>query len=457
MSKPELLPLAEFIANCKVPRADMPMRSRVRTTLLDWGSAALAGTGHALAARYRTAFLGRGETGTCSAIGSDVQHPLTAAAMTNAAISHLWEVDDAHRDATTHPGITVIPPVLALAEARGLDTAMGAAAIVAGYETVLRIGSHLGAAHYKVNHSTATCGTMGAAAAAARALGLNTERTLWALGHAGTQAAGLWAFLDDNMGSAKAFHAALAVRNGIDAALLAEAGIPGAPYILEGPRGMRSAWGLNRCDPSWLIPGKTPMIHSVTVKGWPVCGQIHSALDCATALATAYPELAVSNSPVTVHLPENAMAIAGFHAPSSVSDAKFSASFCIASVLCGQPPTMTGLTEALVQNPRVQERARSITVLADPGYTARFPKERPARVTLHGPDGDHSETRSYRRGDPEEPWNDADMDQRTREVLGLTHLATDATRLTAWADAFADQSPEWRATELFDCLTGAPG
>ncbi|WP_306152110.1 MmgE/PrpD family protein [Roseovarius sp. MMSF_3281] len=449
---PELAPLAAWVAGYRADPQDAGMRSRLRTTLLDWVSALIAGLGHPLHARYRAALLRGDETGPCRIIGETGGHPLAQAASLHAAISHFWEVDDAHRDSTTHPGITVVPAVLAVAEARALDAATTAAAIVAGFETVLRIGSHLGSEHYRVNHSTATAGTLGAAVGAARALGLDAQGALNALGHAGTQAGGLWAFLDDGVTEAKAFHAAMAVRNGLAAAHMAEAGIASAPRILEAPRGMRAAWKLESCDAAWLYPGDSEMIHTVTVKGWPVCGQMHSALDCANALAGDL--LAAGDGPVTVHLPQSALAIAGVENPQTVTEAKFSTSFCIAATLLGRPPTLTGLTEDLLADPAIRARAAQVRLAEEPVFTARFPRERPARVTLHGPQ-DVSEERAYRRGDPEVPWSDDDMTHRTTEVLALTEWSCDAARLVAWADSFAALSPDWRATSLHD-LVAAP-
>jgi len=452
MSRPELEPLARFSAELRLDPADARLRERLWTTMLDWSSALLAGTGHPLVERYRRAFLRPEESGTCAVVAAPGRHPIVSAACANAAISHLWEVDDAHRDSTSHPGITVLPAVMALAEARRVDAPTAAAAVVAGIEAVIRIGSHLGAAHYRICHTTATAGSLGAAVAASHVIGLDAERTLWALGHAGTQAAGLWAFLDDGASAAKGFHAATAVRNGIMAALMAEAGIPNATRILEGPRGMREAWDLKDCDPAWLRPGPEPMIHAVTVKGWPVCGQIHSALDCAAALAEAHPRAAAGDVPVTVDLPASALAIAGLTEPADIAAAKFSTLFCVAATLCGKAPTVSGLNEDLLADPEVRARAAVVTVREDPAFTARFPAERPARVTIHAKEGDISEERSFRRGDPEAPWSREAMMARTSEVLALTPLRTDSARLVDWCDRFAEGDSDWQVGELFTCI-----
>lgn len=452
---PLLGPLAEWVASA---RLNAPDRDRLWMTVTDWASALVSGTGHPLAGPYLDALVPSGETGPVSAILCEGKLPLATAAMVNAAISHLWEVDDAHRASTSHPGITVIPAVLAVAEERGLDGAAVAAAIVAGYEAILRIGSHLGAGHYRVNHSTATAGTMGAAAGVARALGLDAERTLWAFGHAGTQAAGLWAFLDDGADAAKAFHAATAVRNGIAAARMAEAGIPGTKNIIEGPRGMRAAWGLTGCDDDWLLPGDEPMIHDVTIKGWPVCGQMHSALEAAVDVVRQAPELALSGAPVRVELPESALAIAGRKDPSTVAEAKFSTSFCIAAILAGRPPSFVGLTDDLMADRIVRDLAARIDVVANPEFTARFPKERPARVTVGDEGAAVRSERSFRKGDPESPWEAGEFLDRTRDVLQLGQMPqVSADALSQWSRDLVNDAPGWTARGLFDLAARGGG
>ncbi|WP_181408052.1 MmgE/PrpD family protein [Pararhizobium mangrovi] len=451
--EPELGPLARTCSAFVYDARDDRLRARLWTTVLDWTSALFAGTGHGLYDAYTAALLSSEERGPCSVAGMAGHHPVSAAAQANAAISHFWEVDDAHRDSTSHPGITVLPAVMALAEARNLDAQTCAAAIVAGIETVIRVGSHFGAAHYGVSHTTATAGSLGAAAAAARAIGLDEHGTLSALGHAGTQAAGLWAFLDEGATDAKAFHASTAVRNGIAAARMAEAEITGAHRVLEAPRGMRRAWHLEACDPAWLLPGKDPLIHTLTVKGWPVCGQIHSALDCAAALAEAHPDLAASDAPVTVELPASALAIAGIADPHSVAEAKFSTAFCIAATLCGKPPSFAGLTPALVADETVRARMATVDVTEEPAFTARFPAERPARVTIAGEDGAVRDERHFRRGDPEAPWDREAMVERTSAVLGLTSRTVDAGALVAWCDALSGAGSDWHAGALYGMLS----
>ena len=439
-----LQPLAAWSAGLQSGDLPAPVAQALADSALDWAGAVLAGTAHELYASYAAAFAaGGGLDGSgpgCQVVGDTRAWPLTQAAALNAAISHFWEFDDAHREATMHPGITVYPAVFALAQARpGVTAARLRNAVVAGYEMGIRVGACLGKQHYATCHTTATAGTMGAAAAAAHLLGLSEAATLSALGHAGTQAAGLWQILDDNVTEAKAFHAATAVRNGITAALLAEAGIPGAPHILEGPRGMFAAWRLEPADRTPLHPHPDFEITRTTIKGWPVCGQMHSLLDATQALLRKHKLAPADIRRVVVEVPSAVLAIANVQNPETISALKFSTSFCVALLLSGGALPFTGIGPEVLTNSAVHALARRIEIVASPAFDARFPKERPARITVTTPGASWREERSFRRGDPEEPWPWDALVDRFRGIAGLARISTPAQNaIVQWCRAFGE-------------------
>ena len=437
-STPWLEPLASWCASLDGDAMTPAVRGRIRDAALDWWGAFAAGTAHPLAPAYREALGG----------GTD---PLAAAPLA-AAISHLLEVDDGDRLAMMHPGVTVMPVVLALAQSLDLTAAEMRSAIVAGYEAGLRVGTLLGKDHYACCHVTATAGGFGAAAAACRALRLSPERTLWAFGHAGTQAAGLWEFLDDGAGAAKAFHPAAAVRNGIAAARLARAGIPGAECILEGPRGMLRAWGLSPAPDAVLAPGSEPWrILTVTVKSWPVCGQMHSALDALRDILHQIPVAPFAVERVEIEGPKAQMDIAARTEPATFEEAKFSTAFCAAFLLLEGSLDFANFTPAALSRADVRELAARIAVGENPALTARFPAERPARVRIFMQDGRVlTAERAFRRGDPEAPWTFPEMVDRFDTIAaGLDRETRRA--VIAWTKDLAEgNAPQGRAvTGLF--------
>ena len=194
--------LAKFAAELQFERIPAPVVRRAEDLFLDWVGSALAGRSARAVqdiARFasRMGPVGDSERDTSEILISRERTSPLFAAMVNAAASHVAEQDDVHNGSVFHPGAVVFPPALAVAQAIGASGVDLLTAVVAGYETGIRVGKFLGRSHYKVFHTTGTAGTIAAAAAAGRLLRLNADQMLHAFGSAGTQAAGLWEFLRD--------------------------------------------------------------------------------------------------------------------------------------------------------------------------------------------------------------------------------------------------------------------
>ncbi len=129
-------------------------------------------------------------------------------------------MDDLHRESIFHPAASILPAVFAAGEKEHVSGRTLILGILTGYEVGIRAALAAGKSHYEYWHTTATCGTFGAAAGAARVIGLETEPFVWAIGSAGTQSAGLWEFLTDGAMS-KQLHPGKSSMNGLLSALLA--------------------------------------------------------------------------------------------------------------------------------------------------------------------------------------------------------------------------------------------
>ncbi|MDJ0388727.1 MmgE/PrpD family protein [Roseomonas sp. E05] len=163
------------------------------------------------------------------------------AAFVNAVAANLLDFDDTHLETVIHPTAPVAPPLLALAELRGVSGATLLHAFILGAEVECRIGCAVSPGHYARGwHITSTCGVFGAAAGAARLLGLDAGRCAAALGIAASQSAGL---VENLPTAAKNVGMGNAARNGLLAALFAEAGYTAAPSALEGRLGWAQAMG----------------------------------------------------------------------------------------------------------------------------------------------------------------------------------------------------------------------
>src|SRR5262245_11657665 len=226
--------LAGFAAALRFEDIPKPVVDRAVDFFVDWAGSALSGRGQRAIAAIETfaATMGPADGRSEILVSRKTTSPLFAA-MVNAASSHISEQDDVHNGSVFHPAAVVFPPALAVAQHLGASGRNFIAASVAGYEAGIRVGEFLGRSHYRVFHTTGTAGTIAAAVAAGRLLGLDAAEMLDAIGSAGTQAAGLWEFLRDAAGS-KQLHTAKAAADGLTAAFLAREDFTGAKRILEG-------------------------------------------------------------------------------------------------------------------------------------------------------------------------------------------------------------------------------
>src|SRR5258706_4975419 len=144
-----------------------------------------------------------------------------------------------------HPGVAVCSAALATAEHVGATGPDVLAAVVAGYETIIRIGLAIQPSHFKRGfQSTGTCDAFGTAAAAGRLLfrGNDAEqKILDAIGLAGSYPSGVAPFYYSGS-SGKRIQAAHASQCGVAAALLTHSGFGGPPDILEGTGGVARAY-----------------------------------------------------------------------------------------------------------------------------------------------------------------------------------------------------------------------
>src|SRR5512140_2331461 len=175
------------------------------------------------------------------------------AAFANGILANAADNDDTHKRALLHTGSVVVPPALALAETQGLSGRELILALVAGYEVAVRVGMAVMPTHYRYWHSTATNGTFGAAATAAKAFRLDADGVQRTLGLAGTQAAGLNTFFESG-DMTKSIHPGKAAFNGILSAQFARLGASSPPAILEHPKGYLNAFSTEP-KPQKLIEG----------------------------------------------------------------------------------------------------------------------------------------------------------------------------------------------------------
>lgn len=336
-------------------------------------------------------------------------------------LCHILEVDDLHRASVVHPGCVVVPAVWALGEAdnAGFDGKKALTALLWGFEACTRIGAAVGRAHYKIWHNTATCGPFGAALAAAHLLNLNKGQTVHALGNAGTQAAGLWQFLDTGAMS-KHLHAGRAAEAGVVAAELAAAGFTGAPEILEGPRGFFAAMCPDGDATQVLADTHAPwQVHLTSIKPWPSCRHTHPAIDAAQEIRhdmVARGLMLDAVARVDVSTYQAALDLCDRPQPASVYDAKFSLQHTIAAALAYDRIGFAAF-EAQERDDLRALRGK-ITVQRAAGFDRAYPRNWGSEVSVTLLDGSIlSASRCDAKGDPEAPLSDREMVDKARDLL----------------------------------------
>lgn len=341
-------------------------------------------------------------------------------------LAHILEMDDLHRDSVTHPGSVVIPAAWAIACARGLGGRDFLAAVLAGYEACCRVGMAVGKAHYRVWHNTATCGPFGSAMASARLLGLDEERTVWALGNAGTQSSGLWEFLSAGAMS-KHLHTARAAESGVLAALLAEEGFTGAATILEGEKGFFAGLCPDP-DPAAIAAGpeRAWALTQTSIKPWPCCRHTHPAIDAALALHAELGNAGIAEVRVATY--RAALDVCDRPDPTEPYGAKFSLQHCVAAALVDGAVTQESFDGPARE--RLSGLRDRVSLAVDAALDQAYPGAWGAAVDVVTQDGRRlSATRHEAKGDPGNPLDAGEMAAKARLLLtggGLDPMEADA-------------------------------
>lgn len=342
---------------------------------------------------------------------------LRAAALYNGTAAHAAELDDSFRDAMVHPGAATIAAALAVAQAMNASGERFLRAVVLGYEVSTRIGVIMGRPHYRHWHSTGTVGTFGAAAAAASAFGLDEAAFAHALALAATFAAGLQqAFRLESM--AKPLHAGRAAEAGVLAAQLAAAGMRSSLDVLEGAGGLGQAMS---SGPDWSALGETLgrdfHITRLTFKNHVGCGHTFAAIDGALALQQqhGFTHDEIEHLHLGVYQPT--LDIAPHAAPHDADQAKFSLHYMVATALVHGSVRLAAFEPARLNDAATRALMPRITKSLDPEVDAAFPGRRGARVQVTLRDGRRlAHLQSDRKGDPELPLSDADLEGKLMEL-----------------------------------------
>ena len=405
-----------------------------RRALLDWHGALIAGSDTDVAQRLRKGYQEELGVGSCSIAGTSQKSFSRAAAFLNGTISHIAEFDDIFRDGAYHPACPTISGAFALAESQDKSVHDLLAAIIVGYEVSTRISKVIQPSHYQFFHTTGTVGVFGAAAACAHLLRLNASQACDAMATAGTFASGLQqAFRSDSM--TKPMHPGHAAEVGLNAALLAQAGMTGTPDILEGDAG----FGAALCEsPRWDVLfndlGKTWNIEQMTFKNHGCCGHNFPAIDAVSHLLNAHKIDPKDIQRIRVGGYKPTVEVCHYVHPKSPFEAKFSLTYTVsARIILGRVREKAFLPSAL-GNPQIYAMEDKVKLSIDPECASHFPVHRSAKVEIEMADGTvYAHHQLTRHGDPDEPLTDQELVDKFHELaeprIGLNQAQALASKV----------------------------
>ncbi len=354
---------------------------KVRLCLLDFLSCAFEARRHPWS-RQAIGIARTIENGA-TIIGTSRQTSPGDAAFANATLGHGLVREDMHAASICHHGVVIWPVLLALSERTTVSGATLLAAAITGYEAGAQIGRALFTADLaRLYRPTGLVAPLGAALAGSRALGLTEDAATSAVSIAANTSSGLneW---PHSGGSEMYFHPGFAARNAIAAIELAEAGAYGSETILEGEAGLFAAF---RRQPApagiRLFTGPSPEIMAVYNKPAPACNFAQTAAQAALRAARDL-ESPEEIEAVSILVPEAAARYPGCDSRGpyrNALQAKMSIPFSVAAVLARGALEEDNYAE--IDDPRILRLVDRTDLQRDPAFTAAFPAQQGAEVSV---------------------------------------------------------------------------
>jgi 2-methylcitrate dehydratase PrpD len=417
--------IARFIVDSGYEDIPRDAVKKAKRSALDCLGAALAGVSEPVSQTITGYVTKLGGPPQASVFGAGVNVSVADAALANGSIAHALDYDDCGVK-IGHPSVLVLPAVLSLGEHLGASGEDILTAYILGLEIEGKLALH---ADFKLmqarlNHQT-WYGSMGAAAACAKLLRLDVAKTRMALGIAGNFACGLSA----NHGKmAGAMAAGNACRNGVIAALMAQAGVTANADIIEAKNGFYDTLvGPGHYDAERMADdlGNPFYIESpgIGLKKYPSCYHTHRALDGVFQLIGEHRLSDKDIAEVDVGTSERAMRVLAFTEPATPYQAKFSMPYCIAAAVVDHQVTLETFTDHKFEDRGIVETRKKVHLsfpdvpiwpgLADVGPDTEFVGN---PVTIRTTDGrSYSARVDIPRGDPALPLTDDELLEKYRD------------------------------------------
>jgi 2-methylcitrate dehydratase PrpD len=355
-----------------------------------------------------------------------------SAALANGASGHAMDFDDTQLSASpdrifgllTHPTIPPLTATLALGERTGISGVRFLEAFLTGFEVECKIAEAIHPSHYKNGfHSSGTIGTFGAAAAAAKVLGLDASATAHTLAIAASLCGGIRV----NFGTmTKPLHVGRAAQNGVLAARLASRGFTGGGDALDGPWGFFRVFGFGEgFDPERIV-GVLGNPHSivspgVSIKPYP-CGVLgHPSMDAMRALVLEHDIRPDQIRAIRLRAGSNILKPLRYSIAHSELEAKFCPAFMLSSIAIRRKAGIHEFTDEFVRSAPVQDMMSRVQTILDPAIEARGFEKIRSIVEIELEDGRQliREADERYRGGPDRPFTRDELQERFEECAAL--------------------------------------
>lgn len=423
--------LASFVCSTRFEDLPLPVVNRAKQVILDTVGCALGGLA---VAREECAWIvdfvrDQGGNPQATVWGSGMRTSCPWAVLANGTIVHTIDFDDTHVGSVSHLGATLVPTILAVGEHLGCTGREALAALVVGFEVGVRVGRSVMPDHYCYWHPTATLGTIAAATAACKLLGLGEEQVDQAIGLAADQAAG-FRYCIDKGDFSKSLHPGFAAMKGVASALLVAGGATGPRGLLEYPTGFCAAMSANPVLAN-LTEGLATRyeIMEDSFKLFPTIYCSHAAIEAVLSVRRRENLSAQDVTAVRVRMTELAKGQGLNYDPETPLAARLSIPFCLATAVVKGRVGLDDFGEADLRDPEVRAVMGRVHVTSDPELNRKYPDALAAVVTMETAHGIFEEEVVYPRGHAKNPAGDEELAAKFRDLASL--LWPDASRVEA--------------------------
>jgi 2-methylcitrate dehydratase PrpD len=427
--------LADFVAAHPSRGWEDSVDDEAHRSFLNWVGCAIGASRHPTAEAALAAVTELEPSAQAMILGRSERVDVASAALLNGITSHTFDFDDTHLKTIIHPAGPVASAALALAERHRATGRELVDAIVLGVDVECRVGNAIYPDHYDRGwHITGSTGMLGAAAACARILKLDTARTAMALGIAASQPIGV----REQFGSmTKAFHVGGSARAGLTSALMARHGYTASMRALEAPRGLLQTYS-SKCDWKEIADelGERFEISFNTYKPF-ACGiVIHPSIDGCRQLRDAHQLRADDIERIDLLVHPLVLELTGKRAPKSGLEAKFSVYHaCAVTILFGQAGEAE-FSDAVAYRPDVIALRDRVHAKVDAAID-----ESAADVTIRCNDGRSLHLRvEHAIGSLQRPLSDSDLERKFHGLVDPVLGAARAARLVELCRTLADAS-----------------